>query len=214
MQGIYNQLILENNPNRKLRKVLFVWSVRDKVMVNELEANRLRDEDRIVQTLNGEGSALLKDVPVSFQPAHVLSSNRMSNLETPTAQNPMINEINIEEPIAVKSTEPISVAELDSVTSPFVFHSDFYLTGVHSKNSISDVGVTEKNNLRMHAGRPDFPELFKKVAALCTAENITRVAVCVCGPAAMTNEVDDLCRASQLACGNVIFDCHKEIFDF
>jgi hypothetical protein len=214
MQGIYNQLILENNPNRKLRKVLFVWSVRDKVMVGELEANRLRDEDRMVQTADGKDSALLKDVPVSFQPAHMLTSSRLSNVDSSTATNPLIKEISIENPIATKSTGPVNVTELDSVTSPYVFHSEFYLTGARGRDSISDVGVAESNTLSIHSGRPDVPELFKKVAALCAAERIKRVAVCVCGPASMINEVDDLCRTSQLTCGDVVFDCHKETFDF
>lgn len=212
MQGIYNQLILENNPERKLRKVLFVWSVRDKVMVSDLEANRLRAENRTVQTADGTASAVLKDVPVSFQPAHVLTSERMSNAET---TNPMMTDVTLDSPISAKSGGgPVNISDLDSVTSPFLFHSDFYLTGARSRDSISDVGLADDKTVYMHSGRPDFPELFKKITALCTAERIPRVAVCVCGPAAMTNEVDDLCRASQLACGEVIFDCHKEIFDF
>jgi hypothetical protein len=59
-------------------------------------------------------------------------------------------------------------------------------------------------------------DLFFRTTELCKKENLKRVAVLTCGPPSLVNEVDDLCRRSKMSlnCDNVVFDCHKEIFDF
>jgi hypothetical protein len=79
---------------------------------------------------------------------------------------------------------------------------------------VIEAGLGDERHV--HFGRPNIPDIFKRITDLCVAEGLRRVAVCVCGPVSMINEVDDLCRQSKLSPERttVRFDCHKEVFDF
>ncbi len=133
-------------------------------------------------------------LPVSFQPAHVLTSKALSNM-------PNIADHN---------------GSLDDLESKRIFHPMFFLTAHRTEKDLETAGVDKKQSPHLHNGRPDISSIFSKLKELCKKDGISRVAVCTCGPEAMVNEVKDLCRISQMSCeeGAIRFDCHTDIFDF
>lgn len=114
---------------------------------------------------------------------------------------------------------------LYSIASHLVFLPRFHITSLKSKADIytsaleasASSGIETENATRqfiLKPGRPNLTEIFSELRTMCEKEGIRKVAVMVCGPQPMVNDVHDLCRQSRLQCGSVQFDCHKEVFDF
>ena len=132
-------------------------------------------------------------LPPSFQPKHILSSE-------------------------AKVSDRYPSTGLEGLTSPFIFHPAFYITEGSEKKAEECEGEDVKNadySPFLHHGRPDLPLIFKEVAALCKANQLSRVAVVACGPESMTDEIRDLSRRSLLDMSRecVRFDCHIDVFD-
>jgi hypothetical protein len=167
------------------------------------------DKSRIRKQTGTKELCFITDSPPSFQPMQIKS----------TAHKLIIHPKKIipEQPEkAVTQDSPTSVDSHD-ILSPSIFHAEFYLTQVKNKEALLEAGLTEDQpDRQLRFGRLDIPKLFDSVRELCRASGIRRVAVGVCGPAVMVDEVDDLCRQSKLVCDSatVRFDCHKEVFDF
>ena len=70
-------------------------------------------------------------------------------------------------------------------------------------------GADVRNALKY--GRPDMVDLFKRVKALALSQGEARVAVSVCGPAALVESVAAACRATTSK--EVQFDIHIETFE-
>jgi hypothetical protein len=100
--------------------------------------------------------------------------------------------------------------------SQFIFFNEYYLTQIRPTDQQHTAGIHPEVQKWLKFGRPQMKEIFANVAELCKTESISRVAVCVCGPTPMVNEVSDLCRLSKMDpnCGTVRFDCHQEVFNF
>ncbi len=62
-------------------------------------------------------------------------------------------------------------------------------------------------------GRPDLPGIFERMRQDATQFGEGRVAVVVCGPAALVASVKACCTAARAA-GGVVFDLHAEEFEF
>jgi hypothetical protein len=102
------------------------------------------------------------------------------------------------------------------LNSQFIFYNEYYLTQIRPTDQQHTAGIHPEIQKWLKFGRPQMKEIFANVAELCKTESISRVAVCVCGPTPMVNEVSDLCRLSKMDpnCGTVRFDCHQEVFNF
>ena len=100
--------------------------------------------------------------------------------------------------------------------SSYVFFNEFYLTSVRDSKDFDYAGIHPHVQRWLKFGRPDIAQIFQQTRELCVAENISRVAVCVCGPPPLVNDVKDMCRQSQMSpgCSTIRFDCHSEVFDF
>jgi hypothetical protein len=180
-------------------QVIFIWSVRDKVMMTI-------DKTRIRKPPETDEIGLISGLPPSFQPMQIKSSAKLNpNKIIPGKSG---NPVDQDSPTANTSHD---------IMSPSIFHAEFYLTQVKSKEALLEAGMAEDQpDRQLRIGRPDIPKLFDSVRELCRSSGIRRVAVGVCGPVSMVDEVDDLCRQSKLASDSaaVRFDCHKEVFDF
>ncbi len=73
-----------------------------------------------------------------------------------------------------------------------------------------------EQSVYLKIGRPSIPDLLRRVSEVCVADHIPEVAVMVCGPAAMVNEVVDCCPSTQLSTkkDQIRFFVHQEVFDF
>jgi hypothetical protein len=111
---------------------------------------------------------------------------------------------------------PVSNPAQQDMNSSFIFHNEYYLTRIRATDQQHTAGIHPGVQSWLKFGRPNLKEIFANVSSLCKTEHISRVAVCVCGPTPMVNEVSDLCRASKMDphCDAVRFDCHQEVFDF
>ena len=113
-----------------------------------------------------------------------------------------------------------SVSEGDDaqdVQSNFVFFNEYYLTAVRDAAQFDAAGIRPEVQKWLKFGRPNLVNIFTSVSNLCKEHaHIKRVAVCVCGPQSMVDEVKDLCKKSQLnpSARTIRFDCHSEVFDF
>jgi hypothetical protein len=164
-------------------------------------------------------------LPISFQPAMAPPPTSLSTHETahPNATQPF--EVQGPLPSTSRSSpqtatqtmeESTSTGTQQDLNSQFIFYNEYYLTQIRPTDQQHTAGIHPEVQKWLKFGRPKMQEIFTNVSELCKAENISRVAVCVCGPTPMVNEVSDLCRLSKMnpKCDTVRFDCHQEVFDF
>mmetsp|Transcript_26197 Transcript_26197/g.44193 ORF Transcript_26197/g.44193 Transcript_26197/m.44193 type:complete len:553 (+) Transcript_26197:100-1758(+) len=226
LQSLYNHFIHQSETGqRRFRKVIFVWSVKDKAMVEVMDADR----------------AKASYLPTSFQPPtprppdHLVSNGVSSfsktgaNLDKKVIPkrdgDTLVSTADIEENRAEDSLQEIQndgcaddAANEDGLDlhSERIFHAEYYLTSVRSEEQFAAAGIDPVNQKHLHFGRPSLPYLFQRTEELCRKEGIKKVAVLTCGPPGMINEVMDFCNKSQLCTSpdTVRFHGHAETFDF
>ena len=212
LQSMYNHFIHQaESGERGLRKVIFVWSVKDKATAEMMEADR----------------AKASYLPLSFQPsmsAPPVIRSRDNSLDSRDVQASLDGDGKASQMVsALHSDVEGGTLAKDSaneegmnIMTPLIFHAEYYLTQVRSEEQFKAAGIdpVEQKHLRM--GRPNIPDLFRRTRELCEKEGIKRVGVMTCGPKGMVDEVMDLCQMSQInpICSTVRFDGHAEVFDF
>lgn len=208
LQSIFSELIHSNqHEGRSVRKAIFVWSVKDLELVRAFgdtekgkythAINHIGDTRHKIISMNG--------LPGSFQPMTMDVPEIIYDSESGSGKE--LTEIDLKR-------EPSLSDILYTVASNLVFLPRFHLTSLKTKELVRSANDDPSLNYILKPGRPDLPVIFRELGELCEKEKFSRVAVLVCGPHTMVSEVDDLCRASKLACSGVRFDCHKEVFDF
>lgn len=186
-QSLYNKLIAQAEEGRALRKVFFVWSVKDKALVDSMSPDML------------ESSKVSTDLtPLSFQPS--MSGMTKSSVVTPFAS----------------SGDTDAVDEKLVKSGDLIFENRFHLTSVRNEVDFKKANIDPVAQPWLTFGRPDIAAIFGEARALLKGrvggeEKTPHVAVCVCGPTGMVSSVQDLCRLSRG--DDVVFDCHAEVFD-
>ena len=105
-------------------------------------------------------------------------------------------------------------------------HTEFYLTRspkakqLESKTPVAIESSTAVEsscdasaNCFLKYGRPDLRRMLGGMSVLARAAGQTRVAVLVCGPSALVNDVLLACEERNSCCGGVVFECHVETFE-
>lgn len=97
----------------------------------------------------------------------------------------------------------------------FLSHNQTKSGGPDDKNFLPNATtIFAGTDVRLHQGRPDLPgKVFPEMAKLA-AEKGKRVAVLVCGPAALVSQVRSLCDTMARSRDSPAFDFHAEIFEF
>lgn len=217
-QSIFKHLMHQHESgNRLMRKCIFVWSVKDLAMVTgwDIEEDVAASKILNIQSvLSKRGQADTEDTPLS-------PSKKKSNSSVlPLSFQPCLDLPNRSDDIisrdAAKKSESlnprkVSFSFAEDLGTPDPFHCEFYLTSVRSAEEFKAANIDIDQQPYIRFNRPNLPKLFDRVAQLCKAEGIARVAVVTCGPEPMINEVADLCDYRQLG---VAFDLHKEVFNF
>eukprot|EP00388_Colpodella_angusta_P001400 GDKJ01004485.1.p1 GENE.GDKJ01004485.1~~GDKJ01004485.1.p1 ORF type:complete len:568 (-),score=40.25 GDKJ01004485.1:1338-3041(-) len=189
---------------KTIRKVVFVWSVREPDMVEQVTSTF---GEEVILNSNatadsvGEGKKMTSRKP---------SKKGKARLVGPSAEDKDENCEHVE----MGNRDGLE----DDLHSEAPFHCEFYVTSACSEDDITKLvhpSVAPVARPFLRSGRPSLPKLFSRVAKLCIDEGVGRVAVLSCGPAVIINEVHDLCvnRSLRGGCG-VQFDLHKEEFDF
>jgi len=155
MQSICNDLLYQHKvKGRMLKKVWFVWTLRDLQMLTDvLHGN---DEEK---------------------------------------KNPQTEAADC---LLTKNSVP---SESASAATPEVLVADFYI-------SLPPQQEIRQQNVKL--GRPNFSEIFEKMAEIATATGESKVAVLVCGPMPMVTDISQL--AVQKTTAQVQFHVHSEVF--
>jgi hypothetical protein len=174
-------------------KVIFIWSVRDKVTADAMQKDMLTPSH----------------LPISFQPPLEVSPEVRTRTYSHGSQSAQLGDK------VVTSLDP---DEMDSqkIASPYVFFSEFYLTSLRNKEDFANANIDPVAQKHLKFGRPNVGQIFADTTQLCEANSIGRVAVAVCGPPDLVSDVVDRCRVSQMqfGCSKVRFDCQDEVFNF
>jgi NAD(P)H-flavin reductase len=207
VQSVYHHLIAQvSQQGRPMKKVLFIWSVRDRVLIDSMTPDMLESNKRAVQHTSSSSSSTGDVTPLSFQPpmeanAPDLFNDRKAPPTDATAQN--------------KSKF------IQDIYDNKIFHNQFYLTKSRDPSEFEEAGIVPDQQPWLHFGRPDLSVIFQETAKMVVASTGSllkqpRVAVCVCGPQGMVDMVRDLCITTRNVAegGSVAFDCHAEVFDF
>lgn len=214
LQSMYNHFIdqVESGERNDLRKVIFVWSVKDKATAEAIEADRRK----------------ASYLPLSFQPTMKPPPKIKLTRVIPGLTD---EQCYIDDSIETGGTKNAVYSDKDNnyqrasdsanedgfeLNTDLIFHAEYYLTKVRNEEEFAAAGIDPVEQKHLHFGRPNLPEVFERTRALCASEGIKRVGVMVCGPQGMINEVMDFCQKTQLSpqCSTVRFDGHSEVFDF
>ncbi len=201
-------------------QVIFIWSVRDRAMVDGMHGDKLHSE---ANTSNQH----IPYLPISFQPTmapppqirtsvHHSSHSAQHVIPTASSTTPIDHHDPEAESTNINQQEQNSKSA-DDFSSDLIFYNEYYLTQVRAGRDAQHIaGIHPEVQKWLKFGRPNMKDIFQRVSSFCKKEEISRVAVCVCGPQPMVNEIGDLCRNSLLhpSCDTVRFDCHHEVFDF
>ena len=163
MQSICNNILYQRRRGRDVRKVMFIWSVRDLFMVTSVLAY---DKEYFRKSANLR-------LPYSFSPDLVARDEPKEVLET-----------------------------------------HFHLTKERDSSRFDEANIHPNVQTDLRFGRPNLPELFVKMKGYAEEERESSVAVLTCGPTPLIDSVQKLCVQNSSICGGVIFDFHKEIFEF
>lgn len=189
MQSIANELLEQHSRGKPLKKLWFVWSVRQAGMVGGM-----LDYD---QQLNNPS------MPKQFSPDLLLRHRNSISYELEDVQG-------LPEQLGAAASHPLPAADDDS--DPL--HCDYHMTRVKSlEEPPADFNVKPEVQECLRFGRPNLVNVFSKMKAIAAKDDgFTRVAVLTCGPVGLCNHVQQQAWAHS---GNgVKFDYHGETFDF
>jgi hypothetical protein len=192
-QSLANHLLDAHARGRPLKKLIYVWALRDpkmglvSTMVDggQFPTNRtLELAERTVKNV-GDGAEDCNVNPFLAAPSSVLHTTVYCTYgvtDVPAAYVP-------DKPL-------ISVAPK--------YH------GMDPLHAQADLEQSMPVGADLKYGRPDFPLLFARVKELAAAQGERRVAVSVCGPASMVESATMACRAATSK--EIPFDLHIEVF--
>jgi len=91
-----------------------------------------------------------------------------------------------------------------------VLETYFHLTRERDSSKFEEANIRPELQSDLKFGRPSLTDLFTRMKSISLKGS--RIAVLTCGPTALVNDAEKFC--SKFSGGGVIFDFHKEIFEF
>ncbi|CAJ1939033.1 unnamed protein product [Cylindrotheca closterium] len=208
-QSVAKHLLLKHRQEgRHLKKLNFVWAVRDLQMVQDMPPlflgstpNSMEDEEANITNPTIPRENYSKSSP-EFQRMMERSDDLCSGaMDTRDSSQ--------------STTHPLDIAKLPR--RPAVVQADIYHT---KRSSSSNSNMTSNGQLpyNLYSGRPDLDRIFDEMKRSAIAMGASNIAVIGCGPLALIESVQEACRkhsSSVLSTGGdaVFFDFHKEHFE-
>ncbi|CAJ1939047.1 unnamed protein product [Cylindrotheca closterium] len=202
-QSVGKHLLLKHRQEgRRLKKLNFVWAVRDLQMVEDIPPLFLgatpttKDNSEAAQIEEDYSKSSPEYQRMMERSDYFRSSKFDEDLRTPHASG------------------------FELLRRPAVVQADIYCTQQKLANDIERANATISLPYNLCSGRPDLDKIFEEMKESAIAMGETNVAVIGCGPAKLIDAVQEACRkhsSSVLlgACGDdsVFFDFHKEHFE-
>jgi len=184
-QSIANNLLEAHEHGRPLKKVVYVWTMRE----NKLGlVETMRQSGQLPGSSGGASVAPVPAVPAA-------EGEKPSFGKVITGENVLEMEI-----YCTNSTE----AQKKATVIPQA-QGEVELTMLESP------ALTDCDRNAVRHGRPDLVAIFARVKELAVSQNERRVAVSVCGPASLVESTAAACRC--ITSSEVQFDIHIEKFN-
>lgn len=202
-QSVGKHLLLKHRQEgRKLKKLNFVWAVRDLQMVEDIPplflgaTHNSTNEDEVSQIEDNYSKSSPDFLRMMERADYFRSGKFDEELRTPHASG------------------------FELLRRPAVVQADIYCTRQKLQNDIERANATIDLPYNLYSGRPDLDQIFEEMKENAIAMGETNIAVIGCGPAKLIDAVQEACRkhsSSVLgACieeASVFFDFHKEHFE-
>jgi NADPH oxidase len=186
MQSICNDLWHQHGQGRPLKKMHFIWSVRDRYLLGSIA------DSSQMPVASSSGPPAAAAAAAAPPPPPPLPMSFSPNL---------LNRLGA-------AAHPAATDEMEDVLT-----SEFFLTQVRNKEDFQAANIDPEIQKHLRFGRPDLAKAFAAMAETAKREGEARVAVLVCGPAGMVGAVRQLCVTAGSA-AQVQFDFHGEEFAF
>ena len=211
LQSIYRNLVEQAARGRDLKEVLFVWSVRDRFLIDSVyDLSYARKLPNIL--------------PTSFQPDNVTDAMEVSARRCSRSyDNQHSEDVNVNDSGETSEyttttsdvrTEPEHICEeceanvMRNVSN--IFDLRFHLTRPRSREEFMEANIGPTEDVRLDFHRVDFLHAFDHLRDKTVAAGEKRVAVLTCGPDGFTRDVRR--AAKQASKDGVKFDVHIEHF--
>ena len=214
MQSITNDLMHQHRQGRPLKSVYFVWSVRDKAMVQAMDKHSAKQDDVPPAPPVAAGASVVrspvqKHESVRGGKADDGEAPRSSSSRLPTSFQP---DLLHDHGNALGAHAGDDAGAGSESKKEGVLHTEFYLTKVRDKSQFDAAGISPDAQEHVRFGRPDLKAIFARIRDEARNANETRVAALVCGPPAMVSVVQSLSQTESK--DGVTFDFHCEEFEF
>eukprot|EP00457_Paulinella_chromatophora_P004815 gb/GEZN01004828.1/.p1 GENE.gb/GEZN01004828.1/~~gb/GEZN01004828.1/.p1 ORF type:complete len:507 (+),score=69.62 gb/GEZN01004828.1/:217-1521(+) len=229
MQSICSALVNQMKRGRPVKAIWFIWSVRDRFMVNSIfssdQINQIRapakanlphsfsPSDLLVDS---EGQTLVRaDDQLNIRP-NSFSNREQLWQETAAVSKDAKSPLSVAMDLPSPAADPSSPLTSPAGVSPSVLKLAFYLTKPREQKDWAEGKVDPATQPYLRFGRPKLSKLLEsyrqEIMDSQKRGGMTRVAVCSCGPVPMIDEARALC--AKFSTSQVRFDFHSEVFLF
>ncbi|KAL3904528.1 MAG: hypothetical protein SGILL_010030, partial [Bacillariaceae sp.] len=211
-------LVKHRQEGRRLKKLNFVWAVRDLQMVKDIPPLLLA-----ANIEKGNENAIIKEDYSQASPDFQRMMERSDYFRSSTAIDKSLRSSTMS---TTDSSEPNvggTVKRQRLRRRPAVVQADIYCTQQSLEGDIeraNETGGTLHLPYNLHSGRPDLDEIFEEMKASAEALGESNIAVIGCGPTSLMVSLQEACRKHSAnvvgGCvqpGAVFFDLHKEHFE-
>ncbi|KAL3917743.1 MAG: hypothetical protein SGILL_004569 [Bacillariaceae sp.] len=206
-------LIKHRQQGRRLKKLNFVWAVRDLKMVKDIPPLLLGEN-------NMETSNEIKEDYSQASPEFQRMMERSDYFRSSAFEK----SLRLSSTMSTDSSEPKASSSTlkpqHHRRRPAVVQADIYCTQQSVEGDIERANETGVLPYNLHSGRPDLDEIFEEMKASAEALGETNIAVIGCGPASLMVALQEACRKHSASVvggcaqsGAVFFDLHKEHFE-
>lgn len=226
-QSIANDLLEAHARGRPMKKIVYVWALREEKMglvTTMVNAHQFPTVSKALAfDALEEGETELSPAQAHSQARSMLQSGVL-HTEIYSTRAPSASPAPSAAPVLASPSAPTATAlptaclatasssnAPTAAVSAVVTEVELFQEAVpttEDRKQVSDGGVGL--NSAVIPGRPDFPAIFARVKEVALSLGERRVAVAVCGPAAMVASATQACR--QATSSEVQFDLHVEIF--
>ncbi|KAG2448227.1 hypothetical protein HYH02_006812 [Chlamydomonas schloesseri] len=235
VQSFFNHLMAQRARGRPVKLAHMVWSVRDRALVTSVLGY-----DDVYAAEHLPSSLPLSFQPDLISPnQYANGANIGPQPGTPYAPPTPAGAHVPMAPLAAYATQQQQQRAMDHATSTTALvdmergvasssssdggaavsgagdyiATEFYLTQARTEAASAKANIRPELQPALRLGRPDLPKIFGETAQRAEFLQLKEVAVYVCGPSAMVEEVEKLAAANS-KWGGVTFHVHSEVFQF
>lgn len=194
LQSVYRELVEQAARGREIKKVLFIWSVRDRFLIDSVYDRSFARK-------------LPSELPTSFQPDNITDAvAKYGSGDSIENEGGTIDVVTVDLEGGVEHGANRRAGEQLSD----LFDLKFHLTNPRPEEEFADANVNINGVNDLEFGRARFLEALEKLRDHAIANEEKKVAVLTCGPDSLTRDVRIAAKTASK--DGVRFDVHIEHF--